>query len=175
MAKQEYDAYDAFDSHDESATDQAPEAPANTPSDTPAHNAAERPELASSKGAAKGKPNKQAIPQKTFDADAAPNDVVSPAESVEAAETAETNDANDANDANDVNAINAIIDYGATPDEALVKLEEQGFSEDEALRLLGVSDRQSHSKEAIEAQETLRRLKFTRWLVERGLLSEYPA
>lgn len=158
MAEQRHDAFEAADSHDESATDRAPEAPANTPSDTPTHNAASaRAELASSAGATKGKLNKQPVPQKAFEAEATGDDV---------ADTQESAEASDAN---------VRVDYGTTPDEALIKLEAQGFTETEALRLLGVSDRDTHSKEAIEAQETLRRLRFTRWLVERGLLSEYPA
>jgi hypothetical protein len=158
MAEQRYNAFDASDSHDESATDRAPEAPATTPSETPAHNAAsERAELASSNGGAKGKSNKHSVPQKAIDADAASDDALIPEEPLDARDT------------------QPFIDYGTTPDEALIKLEAQGFTETEALRLLGVSDRDTHSKEAIESQETMRRLKFTRWLVERGLLSEYPA
>ena len=158
MAEQQYNAFDAFDSHDESAADRTPEAPANTPSDTPAHNATSaRAELASSTGGARGKSNKQSAPQKAFEADAANEETPDTQESI------------------DTYGAQAMIDYGTTPDEALVKLEAQGFTESEALRLLGVSDRDTHSKEAIESQETLRRLKFTRWLVERGLLSEYPA
>jgi len=158
MAEQQYNAFDAFDSHDESATDRTPEAPANTPSDTPAHNAASaRAEVASSTGAVRGKSNKQPTPQKTPEADAANEETPDAQESI------------------DTYGAQTMIDYGTTPDEALIKLEAQGFTESEALRLLGVSDRDTHSKEAIESQETLRRLKFTRWLVERGLLSEYPA
>lgn len=158
MAEQRYDAFDAADSHDESATERAPQTPANTSSDTPAHNAAsERAELASSTGVPKGKSNKHPVPPKAFEAETARDDVVDPQESEEILDA------------------QAFVDYGTTPDEALVKLEAQGFTELEALRLLVVSDRDTHSKEAIESQETLRRLRFTRWLVERGLLSEYPA
>ena len=164
MAEQRYDAFeaqDAFeaaDSHDESANERTPETPATTPSDTPTHNAAsERAESASPRGA-RAKPNKQSAPQKAFEAEA-DSDVMDD----------ELSDAAEALDAQ------PFVDYGATPDEALIKLEAQGFTEAEAMRLLGVSDRDTHSKEAIESQETLRRLRFTRWLVERGLLSEYPA
>ena len=135
MAKQHDDAFDAADSPDELATEQAPLTSANTPLD---------------------KPNKQLASQKAFGADTSEDD----AALIQSAERLDTTPR---------------IDYGTTPDEAALKLEEQGFSEVEALRLLNVSDRATHSKEALEAQETQRRLNFTRWLIERGLLSEFPA
>lgn len=50
-------------------------------------------------------------------------------------------------------------------------LESQGFSADEALRLIDISKRLEHSTEAQE----LRRLRFTRWLVEQGILNEFSA
>src|SRR5262249_19875963 len=49
------------------------------------------------------------------------------------------------------------------------ELEAQGFTHDEAIRLIHVSDRAATSGEALEAEAMLRRLRFTRWLVERGL------
>lgn len=54
---------------------------------------------------------------------------------------------------------------------AVVELESQGFSEDEALRLIDISKRLESSTEAREA----RRLRFTRWLVEQGILDEFSA
>ncbi|HEX6796344.1 MAG TPA: hypothetical protein VF116_01380 [Ktedonobacterales bacterium] len=55
------------------------------------------------------------------------------------------------------------------------ELEAQGFTEDEAVRLISVSERVAHSGEAREAEELLRRLRFTRWLVEHGMLDEFSA
>ena len=55
------------------------------------------------------------------------------------------------------------------------ELEAQGFTHDEAIRLIHVSDRAATSGEALEAEAMLRRLRFTRWLVERGLLDEWSA
>jgi hypothetical protein len=55
------------------------------------------------------------------------------------------------------------------------ELEAQGFTHDEAIRLLHVSDRAATSGEALEAEATMRRLRFTRWLVERGMLDEWSA
>lgn len=59
------------------------------------------------------------------------------------------------------------------PGEALHSLEEQGFSEDEALGLLAITGRLDESAEAREAEATLQRLRFTRWLVEQGKLDEW--
>ena len=55
------------------------------------------------------------------------------------------------------------------------ELAAQGFTEDEAVRLISVSERVAHSGEAREAEELLRRLRFTRWLVEHGMLDEFSA
>lgn len=60
-------------------------------------------------------------------------------------------------------------------DAAIHALEAQGFTADEAIRLVHVSDRAATSGEAREAEATLRRLRFTRWLVERGVLDEFSA
>jgi hypothetical protein len=54
---------------------------------------------------------------------------------------------------------------------AVVELESQGFSETEALRLLDTSKRLERSTEARQT----RRLRFTRWLVEQGILDEFSA
>jgi hypothetical protein len=54
---------------------------------------------------------------------------------------------------------------------AITELESQGFSADEALRLIDISKRLENSTEAREA----RRLRFTRWLVEQGILNEFSA
>ena len=58
---------------------------------------------------------------------------------------------------------------------AVAELEAQGFTADEAIRLVHVSGRVATSREAREAEATLRRLRFTRWLVERGVLDEFSA
>jgi len=58
---------------------------------------------------------------------------------------------------------------------ALLELEAQGFTEDEALRLITISGRLASSREARESQATLRRLRFTRWLIDRGILDEFSA
>ena len=58
---------------------------------------------------------------------------------------------------------------------AVAELEAQGFTTDEAVRLLHVSGRVATSHEAREAEATLRRLRFTRWLIERGMLDEFSA
>ena len=50
-------------------------------------------------------------------------------------------------------------------DDDLRKLEAQGFSEDEVNRLVELSER-------INAR-TLKRLQFTKWLVDQGLLDEF--
>lgn len=54
-------------------------------------------------------------------------------------------------------------------------LESQGFSHDEVRRLVLVSDRQASSDESQVAEATLRRLRFTRWLIEHGVLDEWSA
>ncbi|MGH2484671.1 MAG: hypothetical protein ACRDHE_01535 [Ktedonobacterales bacterium] len=58
---------------------------------------------------------------------------------------------------------------------ALHDLEAQGFTEDEAVRLIHVSDRLKTSREAREAEAVLRRLRFTRWLIQQGVLDEFSA
>lgn len=60
-------------------------------------------------------------------------------------------------------------------DAAQHELEAQGFTADEAVRIIHVSDRAATSREAREAEATLRRLRFTRWLIERGVLDEFSA
>jgi len=55
------------------------------------------------------------------------------------------------------------------------ELEAQGFTHDEAIRLIHVSDRAATYGEALEAEATMRRLRFMRWLVERGMLDEWSA
>lgn len=58
-------------------------------------------------------------------------------------------------------------------DDTLHTLEDQGFTEDEAMRLIAVTGRLEGSDEAREAAATLARLRFTRWLVEQGKLDEW--
>lgn len=57
----------------------------------------------------------------------------------------------------------------------LNELTAQGFTADEAIRLIHVSDRLANGHEARESQTTLRRLRFTRWLIEHGMLDEFTA
>jgi hypothetical protein len=59
--------------------------------------------------------------------------------------------------------------------DAVHDLEERGFTEDEARRLIDISDRITQSAEAREAEAMMRRLRFTRWLVEHGMLDEWSA
>jgi len=60
-------------------------------------------------------------------------------------------------------------------DSTVHELEGQGFTEDEALRLIAITGRLEDSAEAREAAATLHRLRFTRWLVEHGKLDEWSA
>jgi hypothetical protein len=55
------------------------------------------------------------------------------------------------------------------------ELEAQGFTTDEALGLIHVSENLSSSREARDAEATLRRLRFTRWLIAHGILDEFSA
>ncbi len=70
-----------------------------------------------------------------------------------------------------VNPETALATEAAQRAVAVIELESQGFSEDEALRLIDISKRMESSSEAREA----RRLRFTRWLVEQGILDEFSA
>ena len=54
-------------------------------------------------------------------------------------------------------------------------LHEQGFTQDEVQRLVVISDRAAHSTESRAAEAQLRRLRFTRWLIEHGMLDEWSA
>jgi hypothetical protein len=54
-------------------------------------------------------------------------------------------------------------------------LESQGFTPDEVRRLVLISDRAAHSAESRAAEAELRRLRFTRWLIEHGVLDEWSA
>jgi hypothetical protein len=58
-------------------------------------------------------------------------------------------------------------------------LERQGFSADEVSRLVLVSKRQEDSAESSAesqfAEAAMRRLRFTRWLIEHGRLDEWSA
>lgn len=60
-------------------------------------------------------------------------------------------------------------------DSTMHALEAQGFTEDEAIRLIHVSDRMKTSREARESEAVLRRLRFTRWLIQQGMLDEFSA
>ncbi len=54
-----------------------------------------------------------------------------------------------------------------------MELEAQGFSADEAQRLIDMSKRLESSAEARASQAELKRLRFTQWLIERGILDEF--
>ncbi|HEX8996793.1 MAG TPA: hypothetical protein VF812_12255 [Ktedonobacterales bacterium] len=56
-----------------------------------------------------------------------------------------------------------------------IELEAQGFSADEAQRLIAISRRLETSAEARAAQAELKRLRFTQWLIEHGVLDEFSA
>lgn len=66
-------------------------------------------------------------------------------------------------------------DDGEATLAAVDELEAQGFTVDEAVRLVDISDRVANSHEAREAEAMLRRLRFQRWLVARGRLDEFSA
>ena len=55
-------------------------------------------------------------------------------------------------------------------EDDLRDLEAQGFTQDEANRLIDLSAR---INEGISNEPTLKRLQFARWLVQRGLLDEF--
>lgn len=67
------------------------------------------------------------------------------------------------------------VDEEDSDTTALHTLEAQGLTEDEAVRLIHVSDRMKTSCEAREAEATMRRLRFTRWLIQQGMLDEFSA
>lgn len=56
-----------------------------------------------------------------------------------------------------------------------MELEAQGFSADEAQRLIDMSRRLESSAEARASQAELKRLRFAQWLIERGILNEFSA
>jgi hypothetical protein len=60
-------------------------------------------------------------------------------------------------------------------DYARDELREKGFTEDEAARIIDLSTRLGSSREAREAEASLRRLRFTRWLIQHGMLDEFSA
>lgn len=55
------------------------------------------------------------------------------------------------------------------------ELEAQGFTADEAQRLVDISIRLESSAEARASQAELKRLRFAQWLVEHGILDEFKA
>jgi hypothetical protein len=55
------------------------------------------------------------------------------------------------------------------------ELRAQGFTDDEAARIIDLSTRLGSSREAREAEASLRRLRFTRWLIQHGMLDEFSA
>lgn len=56
-----------------------------------------------------------------------------------------------------------------------LELESQGFSPDEAQRLIDISKRLETSAEARASQAELKRLRFAQWLIEHGILDEFSA
>lgn len=74
--------------------------------------------------------------------------------------------------------LKAAVDTAVVQDEddlARDELVAQGFTSDEAARIVDLSVRLGSSREARDAEASLRRLRFTRWLVERGVLDEFSA
>ncbi|MGZ3636652.1 MAG: hypothetical protein ACXVCX_02315 [Ktedonobacterales bacterium] len=80
---------------------------------------------------------------------------------------------------NDQQPADATVSTDDTEELAAIRtldeLKAQGFTADEAVRLIHVSDRLANGREARESQTTLRRLRFTRWLIEHGVLDEFTA
>jgi DNA-binding CsgD family transcriptional regulator len=58
-------------------------------------------------------------------------------------------------------------------EESVASLMAQGFSDGEAARLLELSARAVFSTEARESEAVMNRLRFTRWLIERGVINEF--
>jgi hypothetical protein len=54
-------------------------------------------------------------------------------------------------------------------------LTSQGFTAEEVRRLIVISSRAATSAEARAAEEQMRRLRFTRWLIDHGVLDEWSA
>ncbi|MGH2504543.1 MAG: hypothetical protein ACRDID_18705 [Ktedonobacterales bacterium] len=54
-----------------------------------------------------------------------------------------------------------------------IELQAQGFSPEEAERLIEVTKRLETSAEALASQAELKRLRFAQWLFERGRLDEF--
>lgn len=54
-------------------------------------------------------------------------------------------------------------------------LKSQGFTPEQVRRLVVVSDRLADSTESRAAEAEMRRLRFTRWLIEHGVLDEWSA
>lgn len=90
----------------------------------------------------------------------------------------------------DEESADAAVEAGAADDEAVDEADDEaeaatppsasdlasrGFTPDEVQRLVVVSDRQAHSDESQLAEAMLRRLRFTRWLIEHGMLDEWSA
>ncbi len=99
-------------------------------------------------------------------------------EAVKALETIETIETIEAVEALD--AVEAIEAVGETPlittlETDMSELEAQGFTADEALRLIDITRRLETSAEARESQAELKRLRFTQWLIEHGILNEFSA
>lgn len=84
---------------------------------------------------------------------------------------------------NTANIESAESDTAVTTEPAIVsaiptdldELEAQGFSADEAQRLIDISIRLESSAEARASQAELKRLRFAQWLVEHGILDEFKA
>lgn len=76
--------------------------------------------------------------------------------------------------ANDATVTSEPAIVSAIPTD-LDELEAQGFSADEAQRLIDISIRLESSAEARASQAELKRLRFAQWLVEHGILDEFKA
>ncbi len=64
---------------------------------------------------------------------------------------------------------------GSQHDSEVRALVAKGLTPYEASRVIHTADKFATSQEVREGQATLRRLRFTRWLVEHGMLDEWSA
>ena len=63
----------------------------------------------------------------------------------------------------------------AAPVPSEEDLTSQGFTAEEVRHLIVISTRAATSAEARAAEAQMRRLRFTRWLIEHGVLDEWSA
>lgn len=85
--------------------------------------------------------------------------------------SAESTAASDEESVEEIKAPVTLSAYEADAEELMA----QGFSAEEALHLIDISRRLETSAEARAAQAELKRLRFTQWLIEHGVLDEFSA